>query len=80
MKKSLVILDTSLQASGFVSGQDYEFVANVHDEAQAEVLPTLVERYLDLATQCVPLAGKALNVKCPLKAEAKAGRSWAETH
>lgn len=80
MKKSLVILDQSLQASGFECGRDYEFVANVHDEAQAEVLPSHVERYLELATRAIPLAGTALNVKCPLKAEAKAGHSWASTH
>lgn len=86
MKKSLILLDASLKARGLRSGPDYEFVANVHDEAQAEVLPDHVPLYSELALQAVPLAGKLLRVKCPLKAEVspsadhRPARSWMETH
>jgi DNA polymerase-1 len=39
MKKTLIVLDAELRAVGLCPGTDYEFVANIHDEAQAEVLP-----------------------------------------
>lgn len=80
MKKSLVLLDISLRREGLQCGHDYEFVANVHDEAQAEVLPEYATLYAHLAEQCVPEAGKELKVKCPLRAESSIGRSWKETH
>lgn len=86
MKKSLVLLDANLRAGGLISGRDYEFVANVHDEAQAEVLPDHVALYTRLALEAVPLAGQSLRVQCPLKAEVspspdhRPARSWKETH
>lgn len=86
MKKSLILLDASLRARGLTCGSDYEFVANVHDEAQAEVLPPHVPLYSELALQAVPLAGISLRLKCPLKAEVspspdhRPARSWMETH
>lgn len=86
MKKSLILLDASLKAHGLRSGPDYEFVANVHDEAQAEVLPPHVPLYSEQALQAVPNAGISLRVKCPLKAEVspsaehRPARSWMETH
>jgi DNA polymerase-1 len=61
-------------------GPDYEFVANIHDEVQTEVLPQHSDIFCTLASQAVPAAGIALRVKCPLKAEAGAGLSWKFTH
>lgn len=90
MKKSLVILDASLQSAGLVPGvsptgelvndPDYEFCANVHDEAQADVHPRVEATYRELAPRSVVLAGEAFKLKCPLKADIKTGASWAETH
>lgn len=80
MKQALVCLDRNLQAAGLVSGRDYEFVANVHDEYQCEVLPEHVELYMKLAIESLPEAGKILRVQCPLRAEASQGKSWCETH
>lgn len=80
MKQALVILDKTLADHGFKHGLDYEFVVNAHDEAQAEVLPERVEKYTELAVASIPAAGLLLKVKCPLKAEAKSGHSWAECH
>jgi DNA polymerase I-like protein with 3'-5' exonuclease and polymerase domains len=80
MKKSLVILDAELTANSLMFGPDYEFVANIHDEVQTEVLPQHSDIFCTLASQAVPAAGIALRVKCPLKAEAGAGLSWKFTH
>lgn len=80
MKVALITLDESLQAAGLVAGVDYEFVANVHDEAQAEVKPEHVPLYKSLAIAAVEQAGRTLGLQCPLRAEAASGHSWASTH
>lgn len=97
MKKSLVVLDTWLQAEGLRPGvdptgtprpetADYEFCANVHDEAQADVRPEYAGTtespglYGQLALKCVTEAGLRLGVKCPLKSDVKVGDNWASTH
>jgi hypothetical protein len=80
MKRALVILDRNLQQSGLIPGKHYEFVGNIHDEAQAEVLPESVELFREKALECLPLAGKSFRLNCPLKAEVEVGRNWADTH
>jgi DNA polymerase-1 len=91
MKKSLIILDRSLQEAGLRCGvdeagvahperADYEYCANVHDEAQADVRPAVRATYDRLAEASIPEAGRVLRVKCPLKADVKAGPNWAATH
>lgn len=80
MKKSLVVLDRGLQRAGMIPGIQYEFVLNIHDEAQAEVQPDLVPLYMETAEGSLPKVGKLWRMKCPLKAEAEAGSSWAHTH
>lgn len=91
MKKALIVFDTSLQAHGLTPGvgpdgeqhpdkADYEFCANVHDEAQADVRPQHRDLYSRLALACVPEAGRLLKVKCPLKADVKIGPNWSATH
>lgn len=80
MKMALVLLDRALQDAGLIPGKDYEFVANIHDEAQAEVLPIHVPKFKELAIQAVADAGTKLRLKCPLKAEAEHGHSWMHTH
>ncbi len=80
MKKALVILDRDLQADGFIPGRHYEFCGNIHDEAQADVLPEFLDRYKAHALNCLPKAGQALKLLCPLMAEVSDGPSWKYTH
>lgn len=81
MKKALSILDRALQYEEHMSpGLDYEFVANIHDEDQAEVLPAAVPGYVRQAEQCVRKAGEFFRLNCPLKSQAKVGDSWAACH
>jgi DNA polymerase I-like protein with 3'-5' exonuclease and polymerase domains len=80
MKMALVILDDALQARGLKPGEDYEFVLNIHDEAQAEVLPQHGPLYKELAEAAMVEAGVRLRLKCPLRAEASSGHTWAQTH
>ncbi|GGD03328.1 DNA polymerase [Pyruvatibacter mobilis] len=80
MKKGLVILDGLLQDAGLVPGEDYEFVANVHDEWQMEVSPQHAEMVGQTARRAIQLAGEAFNFRCPLDGAYDIGRNWAETH
>ena len=49
MKKALILLDRHLRIEGWVKNKDYAFVANIHDEFQAEVVPDRAERFGQLA-------------------------------
>lgn len=80
MKKALVVLDKDLQLSGLIPGKDYEFVGNIHDEAQADILPEHRDLYERMAKEALPKAGRLLKMKCPLSAGVDFGSSWMHTH
>ena len=84
MRRWLVILDERLQDAGLVpiewGGKDYEFVANVHDEAQTEVLPEHVELYHKIAIESFPATSDYYDFKCLIEGEGKQGNCWFDTH
>lgn len=88
MKRWLVTLDADLQAAGMVplqwapggKGGHFEFVANVHDEAQTEVVDQYVTLYDELAVKAFNKAGEYYGFRCRIDGEGKSGTSWAETH
>ena len=80
MKKALILLDRHLRIEGWVKNKDYAFVANIHDEFQAEVVPDRAERFGHLAVLAIRKAGEDLDMRCPLDGEFKIGDNWAETH
>ena len=80
MQHALVILDGWLVDKGWTHGVEYGYVANVHDEIQAEVRDDCVEEYSVLAEEAIAEAGRRLQLKCPQKGEADAGINWYETH
>lgn len=80
MKKALCLADERIQAAGLVPGQDYEWVLNVHDEAQAEVAEQHAEFVGSTIRQAIIDAGVHFKMRCPLDGEYKVGNSWAETH
>lgn len=59
---------------------EYKQVAFVHDEIQLEVREDQAERAAQLMVQAAAIAGKALNFRVPVDAEAKVGNNWYETH
>jgi DNA polymerase-1 len=79
MKQALVCLDSHLKTT-LVPGVDYEFVANVHDEFQIEVLPQHAEFVGKACTKALQLAGETLKFTCPISGEFVIGNSWKETH
>jgi len=84
MRRWIVILDERLQAEGMVpiewGGSDYEFVANVHDEAQTEVSPEHVASYHKAAVESFPATSSYYDFKCLIEGEGKQGSSWFDTH
>ena len=87
MKKALVIADQNLQYYGLTNSETgvdgeyaYEFVANVHDEFQAEVLEELTDIVGEIFENSIRVAGEVFNWQCPLDAEYMVGDSWNETH
>ena len=80
MKKALILLENHLRNDGWVKNKDYAFVANIHDEFQAEVVPDRAERFGNLAVRAIVKAGEDLGMRCPLDGEFKIGNNWAETH
>ena len=80
MKRALVILDNSLQSKGLIPGQDYEFVANIHDEWQIQAKKELANIIAEEGVKAIKAAGRFYNFRCPLDGEAKIGMNWAETH
>ena len=80
MKVALVQLFHRLNAMKWQHGREYSFVANVHDEFQAEVLPDKANVFGELAVNAIRQAGKELKLNVLLDGEAKVGMSWKETH
>ncbi|WP_277254078.1 DNA polymerase, partial [Neptunomonas phycophila] len=76
MKKALVILDDYAKQWKL----DYNFIGNIHDEVQSEVVADQAEKYGWLAVECLKAAGVHFNLRCPLDGEYKVGRTWSETH
>lgn len=80
MKQALVELDEALKALGYIPGDDYEFVANVHDEWQVEVKEELAERVAMESEKAMVKAGDFFSFKCRIDGESKIGNNWKETH
>jgi len=80
MKVALIQLFHALGKHKWQHGREYAFVANIHDEFQAEVIPQHAEAFGKLAVQAIQVAGKELKLNVQLDGEYKVGQSWAETH
>jgi len=80
MKKALIVLDRDLQRAGLTPGKEYEFVGNIHDEAQADILPSARSLYEHHAAESLPKAGRLLKLNCPLSAGIEFGQTWKDTH
>ncbi len=80
MKVALVQLFHRLNAMKWQHGREYSFVANVHDEFQAEVQPDKASVFGELAVNAIRQAGKELKLNVLLDGESKVGMSWKETH
>ena len=55
-------------------------VNTIHDELQYEVLNTDVEAIMESADKMMQRTGEFLDVRLELNADAKVGKTWADTH
>ena len=76
MKKALILLNERLK----LSGMDFKFVANIHDEWQIEVRACQAIKAGTLAVEAMVKAGEELGIRCPMIGEYKIGNNWSETH
>lgn len=80
MKQTLVFLKDELDKVDMKLGQDYNFLLNVHDEVQAEVLENKVETYKRCVQKAVDRTNKFFKTNCKLQIDLKVGNNWAECH
>jgi DNA polymerase I-like protein with 3'-5' exonuclease and polymerase domains len=81
-KEWITLIEDALQDNGLTHGWngDYVFLCWVHDEVQIAVRPGMENLVGDLCIKMAAQAGINFDFKCPLTAEYKTGRTWAETH
>lgn len=76
MKCAMVICENYLVQAGL----RYGWMLWPHDEFQFEAHPDDAHAVGKCIVRSIIKAGEVLRVKCPLDAEYKVGRNWAETH
>ena len=76
MKLSMIILDDWIELLGLRAFK----VIDMHDEGQFICHPEDSDKLMELMEACIVQAGKELNFKVPLAAEAKKGTGWHDTH
>ena len=79
MKYYLIFLDRNLKAK-YKSGEQYEFVLNVHDEVQIECDETIAKDVATIAETSFDDVTNHLKFRIPIRGTAAIGKSWAETH
>lgn len=79
MKKALIIADQELQKR-YRYGDDYEFVANIHDEWQVEARPKIAKEVGKVLAESIRLAGEHFKFRCPLSGDFRIGPDWSSTH
>lgn len=78
MKMATVILHKKLKEKNY--NDDVKMVAHIHDELQLQCKSNLSNEVGELAKQSIIDAGIYYNFRCPLDAEYKVGKNWADTH
>ena len=79
-KAWLLAINNELKAQGLVWGKDYYFLGWIHDEVQIAVKQGLESQVGNIAVGMAPKVGEAFSFRCPLAAEYRSGKTWAETH
>lgn len=80
MKKALVILDNRLQLIGLIPKEDYEFVANIHDEFQIETKERYIRHVGPHAASSLERAGEYFEFGCRITGSYQTGSNWSTTH
>ncbi len=65
---------------GWIFGEDYAFLAHVHDEINSEVREEIAEEFCRVGCRAFSWAGAYLELDCPQQGEARIGPTWYEVH
>ncbi len=79
-KKWVVATHNLIEANDMRLGIDYQPLGFIHDEQQLAATPDYADVIQFFLTNTMPDVGRDLNLKVPLAAEAKQGKSWADCH
>jgi DNA polymerase I-like protein with 3'-5' exonuclease and polymerase domains len=81
-KDWMVSVDEKLREHGLKWGYDNDYVVVLlnHDEMQIACKAEWRELVERTCRELAPIIGAKYGVRCPLKADFKVGRNWAETH
>ena len=80
MQYALLFLHKWCTEKGWIHGEDYGFVANIHDEYQAEVREDIADEFARLGEKAITVAGEYLGINCPQQGESDIGNNWYDTH
>jgi DNA polymerase I-like protein with 3'-5' exonuclease and polymerase domains len=69
-----------LTKAGYKYGEDWTFLAHVHDEIQFAAKASIAENVAKLATASSKIAGDRLRMRIAIESEYKIGSNWAECH
>jgi DNA polymerase I-like protein with 3'-5' exonuclease and polymerase domains len=76
MKLALVLACRALRDAGIAFG----LLLNCHDEFQLETHANSAVHAGNICVDAIKMAGKRLEIPCPLGGEYKIGKNWSETH
>jgi DNA polymerase I-like protein with 3'-5' exonuclease and polymerase domains len=80
-KRWLLLIDAELHQRGLRHGEDYEFLAWIHDEVQiAARTPEIAGIVAEVCKEQAVKAGEYYGLACPTAGESKIGTTWATTH
>jgi DNA polymerase I-like protein with 3'-5' exonuclease and polymerase domains len=66
--------------AGYVYGEDWTFLAHVHDEIQFAVKTSIAQDVAEIASNSSNIAGNRLRMRIAVESEYKIGVNWAECH
>lgn len=79
-KRWVVLTHHKIEVAELRLGLDYQPLGFIHDEQQLAATPEHAKQIESILTASMPVVGTGLNLKVPLAAEAKQGKSWADCH
>jgi len=79
MKYWLIFVDRNLSAK-YKTGVQYEFILNVHDEAQVECDEEIAEDVAKVMSDSFAEVTDYLKFRLPIRGSAAIGDNWADTH
>jgi DNA polymerase I len=80
-KRWLLLVDNALRSLGLRPDEDFEWMLWVHDELGiAARTMEIAEQVAEVCKEQAVKAGEYYSMDCPLAADARIGRTWAEVH